>query len=70
MLKMLNQITGSETDTFDEVNKFLNIQRERINSLIDELEKVKEDAKKMANKNNKYNAKVEKYNEDLKKGGK
>ena len=35
MLKMLNQITGSETDTFDEVNKVLNILREKHNELVD-----------------------------------
>ncbi len=67
MLKILNQITGSETDTFDEVNKFLNILREKHNELVDVV-------LKNATKNNAYNAEVEKYNKGLeepqKKGGK
>ena len=67
MLKMLNQITGSETDTFDEVNKFLNILRVKHNELVDAV--LEREAKIDA-----YNAKIEKYNEGLlepkKKGGK
>lgn len=70
MLKMLGQITTSETDTFDEVNKFLNIQRERTNELIDELDQANAKIKRMATKNNKYNAEVEKYNKSLEKGAK
>ncbi len=67
MLKMLNQITGSETDTFDEVNKFLNILREKHNELVDIV-------LAMSTKNDAYNAEVDEYNKSLsepkKKGGK
>ena len=58
MLKMLNHITGSETDTFDEVNKSLNILREKHNELVDVVIA-------MSTKNNAYNAKVDKYNKGL-----
>lgn len=65
MLKMLNQITGSETDTFDEINKFLNILREKHNDLVDRVEQ-------LATENNTFNAEVDEYNKNLeeKKGDK
>ncbi len=63
MLKMLDQITGSETDTFDEVNKFLNILREKYNDLVDLVEA-------NATRNDAYNTEVEKFNEEIMKGGK
>lgn len=62
MLKMLNQITGSETDTFDEVNKFLNLLREKHNDLVDLVES-------NATKNDAHNAEIDKYNTGLEKGG-
>ena len=67
MLKMLNPITGSETDTFDEVNKTLNIMREKHNELVDVV-------LDMSTKSDAYNAKVDEYNKSLiepkKKGAK
>ena len=58
MLRMENQITGSETDTFDEVNKVLNSMREKYNELVDVV-------LKMSTKNDDFNAEVDEYNKSL-----
>ena len=63
---MLKNVTGQETDTFDEVNKVLN-------KLITNQNRIEE----RLDANDAYNAEVDKYNESLlkkskpkKKGGK
>jgi hypothetical protein len=67
---MLKNVTGQETDTFDEVNKVLNRIIDNLN-LIENKVLVLDNK---ATKNDSYNAEVEKYNENLlepkKKGGK
>lgn len=63
MLKILNQITGSETDTFDEVNKVLNILREKHNELVDVV-------LTMSTKNDVFNAEVDEYNKSVEKSNK
>jgi len=72
---MLKNVTGQETDTFDEVNKVLNRVIDNLN-LVENKVLVLDNK---ATKNDSYNAEVAKYNSDLlekpkgkskKKGGK
>lgn len=52
---MLKNVTGQETDTFDEINKVMN-------KIIDNLNVVETEVLRMSAANKKHNAAVDKYN--------